>query len=134
MVPEGLNHVEAIAAGDNHIVALKQDGTVAAWGLNFAGQISVPVGLYGVLAVAAGGDRTAVLKATPPLLGGPTTVANRSALKLSMTAGRRYQLMSSQDLKSWRTVGTTFTADSSVLSQDVEATDRSRYFQLIEAP
>lgn len=51
-----------IAAGTHHTVALKGDGTVAAWGDNSDGQTSVPAGLVGVAAVAAGHSHTAVLK------------------------------------------------------------------------
>ena len=48
----------AIAAGGGHTVALKQDGTVVAWGGNSYGQTTVPAGLSGVVAVAAGGSHT----------------------------------------------------------------------------
>ena len=44
----------AIAAGNGHTVALKSDGTVVAWGYNFYGQTTVPPGLSGVTAIAAG--------------------------------------------------------------------------------
>jgi hypothetical protein len=62
MVPAGLAEVAAIAAGDNHSVALKQDGTVVAWGDNSWGQTTVPAGLSGVFAVAAGFQFTVALK------------------------------------------------------------------------
>ena len=51
--PAGLGHVTAVAAGSGHIVALKVDGSVTAWGLNQRGQTNVPAGLSGVVAVAA---------------------------------------------------------------------------------
>ena len=59
-----------IAAGDNHNLALKADGTVVAWGAgqpeetgygNY-GQSTVPDGLTGVIAVAAGFFRSMALK------------------------------------------------------------------------
>ena len=53
-VPAGLSGVTAIAAGGYHTVALKSDGTVAAWGDNAQGQRTVPAGLTGVTAIAAG--------------------------------------------------------------------------------
>jgi hypothetical protein len=56
------SRVTAVAAGGYHTVALKEDGTVAAWGDNDVGQTSVPAGLSGVTAVAAAGNQTVVLK------------------------------------------------------------------------
>jgi alpha-tubulin suppressor-like RCC1 family protein len=46
--------VQAIAAGARHIVALKNDGTVVAWGDNSSGETAVPVGLSGVTSISAG--------------------------------------------------------------------------------
>jgi hypothetical protein len=43
-------------------VALKQDGTVVAWGGNSEGQTTVPAGLSGVVAIAAGWSHTVALK------------------------------------------------------------------------
>jgi alpha-tubulin suppressor-like RCC1 family protein len=43
-------------------VALKQDGTVAAWGDNSSGQCDLPSYLTGVTAIAAGGQHTVALK------------------------------------------------------------------------
>ena len=61
-VPDGLGSVVAIAAGNEHTVALKQDGTVVAWGWNQHGQATVPMGLSDVVAVAAGYYHTVALK------------------------------------------------------------------------
>ena len=44
----------AIAAGGTHSLALKQDGTVVAWGNYQFGQTDVPLGLANVVAIAAG--------------------------------------------------------------------------------
>ena len=69
----GLNNVVAIAAGLSHSVALKEDGTVWAWGLNSSGQLGdgttinsptpepVPL-LTDVIAIAAGDEYSLVLK------------------------------------------------------------------------
>lgn len=62
-VPAGLKGVVAVAAGENHTVALKGDGTVVPWGSNTRGQTNVPPGLANVVAISAGGDHTVALKA-----------------------------------------------------------------------
>ena len=43
-------------------MALKQGGTVVAWGYNSSGQTTVPAGLSGVVAMAAGNEHTVALK------------------------------------------------------------------------
>jgi hypothetical protein len=54
--------VIAIACGQSHCLALKSDGTLAAWGSSPHGETNVPAGLTSVIAVAAGGNHNAVLK------------------------------------------------------------------------
>lgn len=61
-LPSTLSNAVAIAAGYQHAVALKADGTVAAWGSNTYGQASVPLGLSNVVAVAAGDYHCLALK------------------------------------------------------------------------
>jgi alpha-tubulin suppressor-like RCC1 family protein len=45
----------AVAAGGEHSLALKADGTVVAWGRNLSSEATVPTGLSNVIAIAAGG-------------------------------------------------------------------------------
>src|SRR6185295_6092748 len=65
-----LSGISAISVGTSHSLALKSDGTVWAWGSNFAGlgngstQSATPVqvtGLSGVAAIAAGGSHSLAL-------------------------------------------------------------------------
>jgi alpha-tubulin suppressor-like RCC1 family protein len=68
-VPAGLNNVVAVSAGgdfwvenSSHSLALKGDGTVAAWGYDLDGRLLVPEGLSSVTAVAAGRTHCLALK------------------------------------------------------------------------
>lgn len=70
-VPAGLTNMVAVAAGGRdgfnatpftHSLALRCDGTVAAWGANYFGQTNVPTNLVAVVAVAAGGRHSLALK------------------------------------------------------------------------
>jgi len=69
----GMTGVVAIATGQYHTVALKNDGTLLAWGYNYSGQLGdgtntsrytpTPVpGLTGVVAIATGDSYTVALK------------------------------------------------------------------------
>ena len=64
-----LTNVVAIAAGDDHSLALKADGTVVGWGDNFYGEITIPAGLTNVVAIAAGGYHSLALKADGTVVG-----------------------------------------------------------------
>src|ERR1041385_2034826 len=54
IVPEDLTNAVAVAGGESFSMALKADGTVAAWGENSSGQTNVPIDLTNVVAIAAG--------------------------------------------------------------------------------
>jgi alpha-tubulin suppressor-like RCC1 family protein len=45
----------AVAAGGQHSLAVKEDGTVIAWGRNLSGEARVPVSLSNIVAISAGG-------------------------------------------------------------------------------
>ena len=62
MSPAGLNNVIAIDAGHGRTVALRQGGTVVAWGRNIYGESSVPSTLRDVTTVSAGGYHTDALR------------------------------------------------------------------------
>ncbi len=63
---EGLTNAFAISAGPwdsgAHSLAVRSDGSVAAWGNNFYGQCNVPTNLTDVVAVAAGGRHSVALR------------------------------------------------------------------------
>jgi endosialidase-like protein/Regulator of Chromosome Condensation (RCC1) repeat protein len=61
-IPPGLGNVIAATAGEQHIVAVKSDGTVVAWGTDNYGVTEVPAGLSNVVAVAAGAYHDLALK------------------------------------------------------------------------
>lgn len=77
----GLPKISAIAAGENHVMALAIDGTVWAWGANFQGQIGngqkdqpsvdlpfhVP-GLSNVVAISGGGSHSLAVLANGTLM------------------------------------------------------------------
>jgi Regulator of Chromosome Condensation (RCC1) repeat protein len=65
-----LSGVVAIAAGPNHALALKGDGTVVAWGYGgVGGATDVPAGLTNVVAITAGATHSLALKADGTVVG-----------------------------------------------------------------
>jgi alpha-tubulin suppressor-like RCC1 family protein len=59
-VPAAATNVQAVAAGYSFSLALKNDGTVLAWGIR--GATNVPPGLSNVVAIAAGTGQALALK------------------------------------------------------------------------
>lgn len=75
--PPNATNIVAIAAGRSHILALRADGVLLAWGDDSAGQTSVPAG-SGFIGIAAGGQQSLALLGSPvPQLGAFRT--NRTA-------------------------------------------------------
>ena len=112
-----MSGVTAIAAGVWHTVALKNDGSVVAWGLDLSGQvtgtpttddpyIASPVTLEGqvlsgVTAIAAGHFQTVALIGGVKLLPSLKARPNGNELILSWpTNARAFTLQSTLDLKS----------------------------------
>jgi hypothetical protein len=58
--PPNLSEVMAIAAGSDHSLALRSNGTVVAWGSDFQGETVIPAGLSNVVAIAARGHNVAL--------------------------------------------------------------------------
>ncbi len=61
-VPPDLTNAVAMSAS-SHVLALRSDSTVTAWGLNDYGQATLPAGLSNVVAVSAGSRHSLALKA-----------------------------------------------------------------------
>ena len=100
-VPPDLTNVVAVAAGGGHSLALKDDGTIVAWGDN-----GVPSGLSNVMAVAAGRNHSFALIGGSPLqgrLGNSFVSGDRFHLTIAGLAGTQYQyiLEQSTDLQHW---------------------------------
>ena len=74
-------------------MALKTDGTEVAWGYNGSGQTTVPAGLSGVSAIAAGESHTVALKTDGTVVAwgyndyGQTTVPAGLSGVIAITAG-----------------------------------------------
>jgi len=94
-LPPNLTNIIAISscAGGNYYcqnLALRENGTVVAWGTNGSGQArtTVPAGVKNVIAIAAGGDYSLALKSdgtvyawqTTTLLSVPANVTNLAAI------------------------------------------------------
>lgn len=60
-IPPDLTNAVSVS-GSEHVLALRDDGTVTAWGLDDRGQADVPPGLSNVVAVAAGGRHSLALR------------------------------------------------------------------------
>ncbi len=68
-IPQNLGIVVKVAAGPAHCLALREDGTVAAWGRGYNGETSVPAGLTGVIDIAAGQYFSLALKSDGTVVG-----------------------------------------------------------------
>ena len=63
-VPGDLGSVAQVAAGNDHVIALRTDGSVRAWGRNTSGQCNVPAGLAGAVQVEGGSEHSVALLAS----------------------------------------------------------------------
>jgi hypothetical protein len=87
-VPAGLNQVTAVAAGNSFTLALKQDGSVQAWGDNSYGQTNVPAGAQsGVLAIAANSGHALALKTNGSVVAWGSNTDGESTVPASALSG-----------------------------------------------
>ena len=97
-LPIGTTDIVALAAGEDHTLALRRNGTVVAWGDNSLGQNDVPPSLSNVVALAAGGSHSLALRANGMVIAwgdnsrGQTTVPPSAIKVKAIAAGRAHSL------------------------------------------
>ncbi len=88
----------ALAGGYYHSLALRGDGTVAAWGDNTYGQTTIPAGLSNVVAIAAGDFHSLALRGDGTVVGwgrndyGQTTIPAGLSNVVAIAAGWAHSL------------------------------------------
>lgn len=92
-----LTNVVAIAAGFTHSLALKNDGTVVAWGRNVDGEATVPPGVSNVVAISAGFYQSLAIMADLKI-DSIHIAPQGSALDFHTFAGQQYSVEFSPDL------------------------------------
>ena len=108
-----LNGITSIAAGTEFSLALKNNGTVVAWGRNAEGQTNVPSGLTGVTAITAGADHSLALKNDGTVVAwgyngsGETTIPAGLTGVTAIAAGAGYSIALKNDgtVVAWGTPG-----------------------------
>ena len=92
-----------IAAGNNHSLALKSDGTVVGWGENWDGKATPPAGLSDVVAITAGSNHSLALKSDGTVVGwganwdGQATPPAGLSDVVAITAGSNHSLALKSD-------------------------------------
>jgi hypothetical protein len=118
-------------------VALQRDGAVVAWGYNDSGQTTVPPGLSGVTAIAAGAYHTvALLGSLPrsvPVVTARSTPNNLTLLWPSSAAA--YRLESTSSLSppiTWSNETGPFQTTGESISTVLPITGEQKFFRLIK--
>jgi hypothetical protein len=98
-LPAGLSNVVAIAAGNNFSLALRSDGTVAAWGTSSFGLTNVPAGATNIIAIAAGYQHALALRSDRTVITwgdglsySLTNIPPNATNVIAITAGYYYSL------------------------------------------
>lgn len=84
-VPPGLTNLTAIAAGGDHVLALRSDGTLLAWGINTYGQTNIPPGLTNVTAIAAGYSHNLALRSDRTLVAWGLNTSHQTNVPAGLT-------------------------------------------------
>ncbi len=102
--PASLTGIIAIGAGAFHSLAVKDDGTVVAWGWGTGGQITVPYGLTGVTKVTGGNTFSMALKSDGSVVvwgdaaDGKTIIPDDATQVTGIAAGTDHALVLRTDL------------------------------------
>jgi hypothetical protein len=99
-VPAGLSNVVEVAGGWVHSLALRQDGTVSAWGeyIDSSRAAYVPAGLSNVIAIAGGDSHSLALKSDGTVVGwgdnfnGQISVPSKLTNVVAIAAGSTHSL------------------------------------------
>lgn len=90
-VPAGLSGIVAVAAGGSYSVALRNDGTLAAWGKGWNGStyvdLPLPVGLSRVVSVSVGGAHSSALRDDGTVVAWGKVYNGTSYVDVSLPAG-----------------------------------------------
>ncbi len=116
LIPADLGPITAIALGEFHILALRKDGTVRAWGQPGATELEVPDGLNDVVAVATCKGASFALRADGTVVGWGVSFAGSPdpgdwSDVVQLSAGQSHLLMLRSDYRvrawGWDGVGQT---------------------------
>ena len=111
-LPAKATNLIALAAGDEHCLALRADGTVVAWGDDTLGQTNVPADLTNVVSIAAGSTHGLALRndgtlamwgviETSGVTNAPANATNIAALALGPGAQHALMLRSDGSALDW---------------------------------
>jgi len=77
--------VASIAAGDNHSLALRSDGSIVAWGSDSHGQSTIPAGLIGVAAISASWGHSLALQSDGSIVAWGNDFSGESTVPAGLT-------------------------------------------------
>jgi len=144
--PASVTNAVAVAIGEDFLLALLANGTVAAW--NYSGVLQtnyVPTGLTNVVAIAANDASTlamaivrggSVVPSSNLVLGSPTLLANRQ-FQFTVsggTTGQGYTMLASTNLFNWITLSNGSITNSPFLLSDPAAPNYPRRFYRLTTP
>jgi hypothetical protein len=138
-VPSGLTNIAAIAAGYEHNLAVRSNGTIVAWGANLDGQTNVPPGISNAVAIAAGKmDSLALLgdgaASSPPLRAEDPVYSNGVfGVSVQTRSGKDYRLEYKDSLEdsNWNGLASQ-PGDGMVMRLTAPASAPRRFFRVRE--